>query len=152
MPVFEIIEGRRHHCGQIARRLRAEQAEATVRLGMHVHRRLTEVFERSHFCRAWLIDGRLCGLGGLESPLLSSTGVVWLALTDEACRFPVALVKETRRQLQEIMRTKRQIITTLFENDSSSRRFAIHLGFEICGDPVEKNTQRLIPISLGETR
>jgi hypothetical protein len=150
MPTFEVIEARRHHCGQMARRLREEQAEATARLGVHTHRRLVEVFDNSSFRRAWLVDGRLCGLGGVEGSLASATGGIWLALTEQACRYPVALVKETRRQLQEIMQTRRQIVTTIIENDSASARFVAHLGFETCGDPIELNGQRLIPVLLGE--
>ena len=150
MPVFEVIEARRHHCGQMARHLRSEQAEATARLGVHAHRQLVQVFDNSSWRRAWLIDGRLAGLGGVEGPILSSTGVIWLAFTEQACRYPVAMVKESRRQLQEIMSLKRQIVTTLFENDSASRRFAVKLGFETFGDPIEKNGQRLIPIFLGD--
>ena len=150
MTTFEVIEAKRRHCGQMARHLRSEQAEATARLGVHTHRQLVQVFDNSSWRRAWLIDGRLAGLGGVEGPILSSTGVIWLAFTEEACRFPVAMLKESRRQLQEIMKIKRQILTTLFEEDSASQRFAIHLNFETFGDPIEKNGQRLIPIFLGD--
>jgi hypothetical protein len=150
MPVFEVIEAKRRHCGAMARRLRSEQAEATARLGVHTHRQLVQVFENSSWRRAWLIDGRLAGLGGVEGPILSATGIIWLAFTADACRYPVAMVKESRRQLQEIMQMKRQIVTTLFAGDSASHRFAIHLNFETFGDPIEKNGQRLIPIFLGE--
>ena len=150
MPSFQIIEAKRRHCGEMARRLRTEQAEATARLGVHTHRRLVEVFEQSSFCRAWLADGQLCGLGGVEGPILSTSGVVWLAFTEEACRYPVAMVKEARSQLHEIMAVKRQIVTTIFENDFASMRFALCLGFEVCGDTIERNGQRLIPVSLGD--
>jgi hypothetical protein len=149
MPVFEVVPARRHHCGILARQLRAEQAEATVRLGVHVHRRLVEVFEASSFCRAWTIDGRVAGIGGVEGSILAAEGVVWLALSAEACRYPVALVKEARRQLHEIMRTRRRIVTTIFESDLVSMRFAVKLDFERCGDPFQQNGECLIPVSLG---
>jgi hypothetical protein len=148
MPTFEIIEGKRWHCGEMARRLRAEQAEATVRFGEQPHRRLVEVFESSSWCKAWMIDGQLGGLGGLHGPLIASEVPIWLSLTSEACRYPVALMKETRRQLQEIMRTRRKIVTLIFEGDMASMRFALKLGFEICGDRIEQNGQVLLPVSL----
>ena len=150
MPVFEIVKGKRWHCGVIARRLRAEQAEASVRFGAQVHRRLVEVFDQSSFCRAWLIDGRIAGLGGVSGPLASSTGEIWLALTEEACRYPVATVRQALATLHEIMQLKKKIVTTIFESDVASKRFALKLGFEICGDAFEQNGQRLITVSLGE--
>jgi len=150
MPTFEIVQGKRRHCGEMARRLRAEQSEAAIRLGTGIHRRLVEVFDQSSFCRAWLIDGRLAGLGGVQGPMASATGEIWLALTEDACRYPIAMVKQARRTLNEIMQLKRYIVTAIFASDAASMRFASCLGFEICGDPFEQNGERLIPVSLGE--
>jgi hypothetical protein len=151
VTTFEVIEAKRRHCGQMARHLRSEQAEATARLGVDTHRRLVEVFEASSWRKAWIVDGALCGLGGLEGPILATEGVIWLALTSEACRYPVAMLKTARRQLQELRQTKHLIKTTILEYDSASWRFALHLGFKICGEAVKQNGLRLIPVSLGET-
>ena len=148
MPVFEVIEAKRQHCRQMARKLRREQADAVVRFGADAHRELVGAFDRSSWRKAWMIDGHLAGLGGVQSSLAASEGIIWLAVTQNACRFPVSMVRTARQQIAEIMQTRRKIVTTIFQSDSASKRFAIHLGFEICGDAIEQNGQRLIPVSL----
>ena len=150
MPVFEIVQAKRYHCGEIARRLRVEQKEAVIRAGDEAHRRLVQVFDESSWCRAWLADRKLVGLGGIRGPLSSATGEIWLALSADACRFPVEMIKEARRQLREILQVKRQIVTAIAESDSASMRFGLHLGFKKFGEPFDLNGERLVPVSLGK--
>ena len=61
--------------------------------------------------------------------LLSSGGFIWLALSQEALRYPVAIIKEARRQLAEIMTTRSEVATTLIAHDDVAIRFARFLGF-----------------------
>lgn len=82
------------------------------------------------FTRAWLIDGELAGLGGVTGSEISSTGMVWLALSEKATQFPVEIVKETRRQMARILITKRELVTLIIPEDKTSLRFATWLGFE----------------------
>lgn len=131
MPTFEIIEARPWHCGQMVRALRSGHRAALLKLGLNAHMQLRACYDDSAFCRAWLIDGKLAGLGGVTGTIASSTGYIWLALTEEATRHPKMIIKEARRQLEEIMTVKRQLFTTLVDADPTSRRFAEHLGFQI---------------------
>jgi hypothetical protein len=149
MPEFSIIQGKRHHCGAIIRRLRHEQSAAFVKMGIHCHRQLTQSFGNSSWCKAWLIDGHIHGLGGVEGPLMAATGNIWLALSQQSCQYPVAMTKAARTQLREIMQIKKRLVTTIFENDAASMRFAQHLGFEPFADPVEINGAIMIPVMLG---
>ena len=128
-PDFTVIEAKTFHCGQMSRLLRDEHRAATVRLGFDTHRELTARFDESPFRRAWTINGRLAGLGGIVGSAISETGQLWLALSDEARKYPVEVVKESRRQLAEIMQTKRCLLTTVLDSDESAKRFAIFLGF-----------------------
>lgn len=129
MTTFEIIPARAHHCGQMARMLRVEHSAAIALLGMDSHRELRRVFDVSSFRRAWFINGKLAGLGGVMGTKLAIGGFIWLALTEPARRYPVAIVKEARRQLAEIMLVKRELATTVINGDESARRLAIFLGF-----------------------
>ena len=78
MPVFEIIQAKSHHCGQMIRALRREQRDAFLMLGVDAHRHLRTCFEASYFTRAWLIDGKLSGLGGVFGSALSGAGALSL--------------------------------------------------------------------------
>jgi len=133
VTTFSIIEARPWHCGQMCRMLRSEHRELIASIGIDSHRELRARFDQSSFRRAWLIDGQLAGLGGVTGSILTATGYVWLALSRDALRFPVAAVKEVRRQLEIIMVCKRELVTTIIDGDEASKRFAIFLGF-VSGD------------------
>lgn len=163
---FEVVEARRYHCGQMARLLRVEHLEAVARLGVNSHREMVDRFAESAFRRAWLCDGRLMALGGVTGPALASTGYVWLALSAEATRFPLQIVREACRQLDAIMVTKRHLVTSILDGDQAAKRFAIFLGFVPADEPqrpaaasrlgrrdlaqrFEKNQEARLPIGSG---
>lgn len=131
MTEFRTIEARAYHCGQMCRLLRIEHQEAVAQIGIDAHRELRARFEASVFRRAWLINGKLAALFGVTGGMLSSGGFLWLALSVEAQRHPVAIVKEGRRQLDDIMRTKRELATTILGHDHAALRLAIFFGFHV---------------------
>lgn len=88
----------------------------------------------SSFARAWLIDGELAGLGGVVGQTLSSSGYVWLALSENAKKYPIAVIKEARRQIAGLMETKTRLTAKLLPNDRDARKFALLLGFRPSGD------------------
>ena len=147
MSRFEIIEARPFHCGAIVRRLREEHRAAIAGLGINSHRSIRTNFDDSTFRKAWLIDGRLAGLGGVTGPALSSDGLIWLALTEEASRHPFAVAREARRQMDEIMTVKRTLYTCLIPEDKTALRFAMRLGFEIVNStPIPVGNGRVISV------
>ncbi|MBB3453884.1 hypothetical protein FHT86_002140 [Rhizobium sp. BK313] len=134
MPVFSIEEAKPYHCGQMVRILRTEHQQAIARVQLGTHRQMRGCFDASCFRKAWMIEGRLAGLGGIIGTVASPTGFVWLALSNEALRYPVAIVKEARKQLAEIMVVKRELATTIIEGDEAAKRLAIFLGFHVADD------------------
>lgn len=131
---FQIIAAKPYHCGAMVRRLRLEQAQAIARLGVDSHRQLAERFAVSSWRRAWLADGELAALAGVTGSALSAEGFVWLALSDRAARFPHAIMREARRQLDELMATKRLLVTSILDDDLAAKRFAIFLGFTLAAE------------------
>ncbi len=129
MPSFTLTEAKPYHCGQMIRLLRKSHRNALIALGVDQHRQLRTCFDGSAFRKAWMIDGKLAGLGGVLGTQLSSAGYIWLGVSEEAMKFPVTMVKTARQQLAEIMQTKRLLIATIFEDDKASARFAEALGF-----------------------
>ena len=130
MTTFEIVEARLHHCGQLARSLRREHSEA---IGMTVHQHLRALFESSTIRKTWMVDGRPAAMGGLDSPMMSDEGYLWLAVAGWAARrHRIAFVKEASRQLKAI-RDKRLYVLIALE-DRASFLFAKRLGFAIRED------------------
>lgn len=131
-PRFEVVEGRLHHCGQLIHRMRTEHFEALTAFGINhklAHKALVESFNASSFRRAWLIDGKIAGLGGVHGMMASSTGFIWMVLTQEATKYPVSVIKEARKQIEEIMLTRCQLNTSIITRDVTALRFAEYMGF-----------------------
>ena len=128
-PRFQIIPAKPWHCGAMVRRLRIEHRMAVAKLGLDSHRELSDRFSQSSFRRALLIDAHLEALGGVTGSLLSGEGYVWLALSQRAARYPLLLVREAKKQLDEIMTIKRVLVTSVLDDDLAAKRFAIYLGF-----------------------
>lgn len=138
MAKFQVVEAKPFHCGQMARLLRVEHRKAIALVGVDAHRELRASFDDSYFRRAWLIDGKLAGLGGVRGTTLSPFGFVWLALSSEALKHPIEIVKEARWQMRFILETKKQLATTLIEGDEAAKRFAVFMGFGVEEDgPVD---------------
>ena len=145
MPTFEIIHARPWHCGQMVHSLRAGHSHILTELDVNSHAELRARFFQSHFRRAWLIDGKLAALGGVTGTPLSPVGAIWLAVTDVATKYPVAMVKEARRQIGIILDSRHRVNTLILSGDEPARRFALSLGFEAlgpCGDHVLMGIER----------
>jgi hypothetical protein len=134
MTTFATIDGKLWHCGQMARKLRHAHAAAATCIGLDAHSGISEMFQASGWRRAWLIDGELAALGGVVGPMLASDGFVWLALAETTGHYPIAIVREARRQLADLMMFKRCLTTTILPGDPASQRLAIFLGFHVCGE------------------
>jgi hypothetical protein len=127
MVDYTIVEAKPWHCGQMSRLLRREHQMA---LGdCQTHKALRAAFDESGFRRACMVDGRIIALWGLVSPEASAYGVVWLAMANGIEKYPLALIKEVRHQIAEMMLVKRMLICTVLEEDKAAQRFAIFLGF-----------------------
>ncbi len=131
MVKFEVTEAKIWHCGSIVRRLRDEHFHALSGLGINSHQEIRDKFDASMFVRALFIDDHLVGLGGVTGTAISTDGFIWLALTEEASQYPVAIAREAKRQIDEIMKIKRTLYTSLIPSDKTALRFALRLGFEL---------------------
>ncbi len=120
-----VVEGKAHHCGAIARRLRPDQRTPNA------HRDLRIMFANSRQCRAWIDDdGSILALGGVVATLCSSSGTIWLAVSEEATKRRFAFVRETWRQLAEVAGDLDEIDALVMRGDRTAIRFAKAFGFE----------------------
>lgn len=146
---FEVVEARRHHVGQIVRRMRVAQRQAFLSLGLgDPHRELSTVYETSGFRRAWMADGRLAALGGVCGSMISPDGFVWLVFAEEATNHPRQIVLEVIRQLKVLLETYRELTTNILPADEKSWRFAEFLGFR----PVRRLPSGVVLFSLTKDR
>jgi hypothetical protein len=128
---IEIVEAKRHHCGQMARRMRQSQGCAIARMGIDAHRELVRVFERSPFRRSVFQDGELVAMGGVVGSALAPHGCVWLALGEDfAKNHPITVTREALRWTRRLMETKTALTAICLVGDGVSRRFADFLSFK----------------------
>lgn len=152
-PKFEIVEAHAFHCGQMVRKLRTEHQSAIAKLGVNTHRELRRAFDDSSYRRALLMDGQLAGLGGVTGPAMAGTGTIWVAITQEATRYPQHIVRIMRRQLAEVMVVKRELTTFILSADGVSLRFARFIGFETIRDfPIEIDESKMVPMVIRSQR
>lgn len=133
-PRFEIVDARPWHCGMIAHALRRDVVTAMAAIGVDPHRELLQCYHQSSFRKAWMIDGKLGALGGVIGTMASGDGMTWLALSEEATKYPLAIVKEAKRQLDGLLRVKRGLTISLHDGDEASLRLAIFLKFHAIGN------------------
>ena len=124
-----IREARWTDCGAMARKICQGRWLAYHHAGIDVRAKLRELWGASIVRRTWLVDGRIAAMGGLTGSVLSRSGHVWLAVAPEAERQRFALVREAMRQCEEVARTKRELRTTVAEQDGTGMRFAKWMGF-----------------------
>ena len=127
----EIVDAETWHCGQIARRLRAEHRSLLIGHDISVHRELRDAFDASMWRKAWFLDGRLMGIAGITGTVSSGEGNVWLAVSDEALGRPISLARLVLRGLEEVMLVKRHLTTIVLKDDRAAVRFAYFLGFHV---------------------
>lgn len=129
--ISKLIDAQPHHCGQIVRRLRPEHAEIMNRIGADMHRDLRLHFDASSWRKAWLVDGHLIAVGGIEGPKASSTGMGWLALAADSPKVGWQFARMALREFDALFPVKRQIATLILKEDIASVRFAYFLGFRV---------------------
>ena len=137
-PRFEIVEARAWHVGQMTRRLRVEHMRALAVLGADTHRELRARYEESTYCKSWLMDGRLVGLGGVTGPLISPVGFVWLALTFDVLKYPLEIAREARLQIEIASRFKQRLYNSVLAEDQTAQRFAVSLGITPSGASMNR--------------
>lgn len=135
---YSIRDSRRSDCGRLARSVCAERWLAYREGGVDVHRQIVELFANSpSLRRTCLIGERPVAMWGVVGTLLSFQGHVWVVLSREAASYPRKVISEVRRQLQEIVSSKREIRTSVALQDTVALRFAELLGFVKDGEPMQ---------------
>ncbi len=138
----ELVEAKAHHCGQIARRLRKDHAAVLAAMGVAAHADLRQRFDASpHFRKAWLVDGKLMAVGGVDGTMASSDGFVWLALAEDAPK--LAAARMILAEFEKLIHVKHRLSTFILRDDAASLRVAHFLGFLTEGSEMRRGVNVL---------
>lgn len=127
--MIEEIQARPWHVGQLARTLRDGHRNLLSAMDVPTHRELRDAFASSIMVRAWMIDGKLGALAGLNATMASPEGTLWLALSQEATAHPVAIARRALRVVGEMVKNRHRLTTIVLEDDKVGLDFVRWLGF-----------------------
>lgn len=146
----ELIEAKEFHTGRITRSLRVVHRDLLLRMHVDVHRDLRETFDQSMWSKAWLLDDRLMAIGGVTGSVMSTEGMVWLALSEDALPHSYRIAREAMRQLDRIMLVRRKLSTLVLKEDRPAIRFAHFMGFQD-GRPATINGAKALVMTYGRS-
>jgi hypothetical protein len=127
----EIVEGKRRHCGPMARMMRVEHDAALRRRGVNLHHAIKEKYDQSYYCRTAFVDDHIAGMWGLCGSPLASDGMVWLVVAQHVIRHRRKIVEVARAELAKMAEHKVCLGTTVLPDDGRACRFAEFLGFDL---------------------
>lgn len=126
---YEVVPSTALHVRPMSAKLRAAAAITLQGFGYRPREALRRAYVASRYCRTALMDGKPIAMWGVKGTMLDDVAFVWLVLSDEVTRFPLAVVKEAQAELAKIMETVDEVAITVLPDDEAAIRFACYLGF-----------------------
>jgi hypothetical protein len=123
--ISEIREAKAYHVGRVLRNSRAK-ATSSIK---SPHQTLRDCFNASFHKVSWFLNNELVGLGGVDAPLLSDEGIIWMILTDKAVHHPKALLKVMNTGIAALKQKYRILTAFVADDDLAAISFAKHFGF-----------------------
>ncbi len=129
-----IREARLLHGKIISKRLRPED-EAEIR-AVHGDPRLAirRIILASPYRRVAYVDGEVAALWGCDGTLLSTEAHAWLVTTAAVEKVPLTFFREARRELREMLQSRRLLVSHAAASYEKALRFMRMLGFTV-GEP-----------------
>ena len=127
--IFEVRDAKIQDCGKMARILRIEHHTEIAKTGFDAHRELRSIFANSFYRKALLIDEKLIAMGGVTGGALATVGYVWLAVSNDARKHPLSVIRHARAELDRMMVMKRSLAAMVLADDDAAKRAAVFLGF-----------------------
>lgn len=131
MIAARFIESERVHCAEIVMAMRVGHLEALGRLGIAPTSSLQEMFDLSYRRRSVMIDNELAVLAGVAGSFVSAIGFTWAAVSENATRYPVTMVRALQSCLDDFMVGKDELVTNIIDGDDKALKLAIFLGFHV---------------------
>ncbi len=137
---FEIVPARIEHMRLAALNLRPMDRAEIEGLGCEPRHLLHRLYRQSPFSRAALINCQIAAVWGITGALLADEGCPWLFTTPIVERQKIEFFRETRRQVEEMLKSRRRLSTYVLASYTQSTRFFTALGFKI-GPAVSVGTK-----------
>jgi hypothetical protein len=128
---YEIREAALRDALRLAKVLRDEDRLEITGDGFEPRDLLVWLCRDSIIARTGLIEGEIAAMWGLQGSMLGSVGVPWLFTSPKIRTMPLAFYRESRREIAEMMVTRRRLETRVLSSYSHSIRLFTLLGFHV---------------------
>jgi len=127
--LYTVVPGSVFHVKQLSRTLRPAACATLRQFGADPRRALHRAFIGSRTVRTALLDGFPAAMWGTTGPALCDHAFVWVALSQQAVRWPLAIVRRAREELAGMSGGLRCLYATVAPDDERAMLFARSLGF-----------------------
>lgn len=134
--LYAIIPGSIRHVKPLARTLRPAACMTLQAFGQDPRKSLQRAFIGSHYSRTAIVGIEPIAMWGIQGPVLSDSAIAWLALSDKAAKWPLAIVRRARQELAQMQDRVDKIYATILLGDERAMLFAKTLGFQACDGDV----------------
>lgn len=134
MSFYEVVPASVLHVKPLCTNLRPVACSTLRAFGLDARESLRRAFASSNECWTVLWKDKPEAMWGVQGALLSDHVQVWVALSETAVRFPLAIVRKARAEMQRLSE-QRILYATVFHGDERARLFARSIGFA----PVESD-------------
>lgn len=106
---------------------------------------LSQLHRQSSMKRAALLDGQVAAVWGAYGPLMADECYPWLFTTPLVERHKLEFFRETLRQVNEMLLSRRRLSTYVLSSYVQSVRFFALMGFKT-GEPVVLGREEFNPM------
>lgn len=134
--LYAVVPGSILHVKPLSRTLRPAACMTLQAFGLDPRRSLRRAFAGSRYTRTAIVGGGPIAMWGIQGPALSDSAIAWLALSDQAAKWPLAIVRCARQELAQMRQRVDKIYATVLYGDERAMLFAKTLGFQACEGDV----------------
>lgn len=131
MTVYEIVDATREHVLDLRDRLRPLDVRECAGYGASARSVLYRTFRRSFYARTALSDGRVIAMWGLGGALVGDEGNPWFLTAREVERFPIAVVREARYGVAEMLTVRKFLWNYVLADYAQAVKLVGMLGFTV---------------------
>ena len=137
---YEIVPARLAHVRAMVNHMRPMDRAEIEGWGMDPKRVLHWLYRDSSIKKAALVDGEVAAIWGVQGAALDDTGMPWAFTAPAIERAKLAFYRETRREVEEMLSTKRSLRTYVLASYGASMAFFSRFGFQFGPpEPIGKN-------------
>lgn len=126
---YDVVPSSVRHIKPLSISLRPAACATLRAFGADPRRALHQVLRQSSYSRTAILDGLPVAMWGAAGAMLSDSLTVWAALGNDAVRFPLAIVRRARAELEKIGEHGTELRAMVATEDERAILFARTIGF-----------------------